>query len=223
VGLPDAEADALVSMLSLTEFAYGEADWGGAMTALGTFLTACTRGKTPPLAQALASGAPLPARLQERLDDLQSALTHAADRSLPDVAEVAVSAWTSLGILAGNAPWQRTASSFSSLARRSGGSIEARISHLATAVNQVRATAMFESQSRRLPAVQVMNLHQTKGREADAVVALFGDDDFHGREDEPFAEASRLLYVVMTRARREITAILGHNPHPLVAPLARLA
>ncbi len=81
---------------------------------------------------------------------------------------------------------------------------------------------MFDSQRRRLPAVQVMNLHQTKGREADAVVILCGDDDYHGREDEPFVEASRLLYVVLTRARNEVTMVFGDDPHPLVAPLAEL-
>ena len=74
----------------------------------------------------------------------------------------------------------------------------------------------------RLPAVQVMNLHQTKGREVDAVVLLCGDDDFHGYEGEPFVEGSRLLYVTLTRARKEVTVILGHQPHGLVAPIAAL-
>ena len=82
---------------------------------------------------------------------------------------------------------------------------------------------MFESQRRQFPAVQVMNLHQTKGREADAVIILSDDDDYHGKEREPFVQGSRLLYVILTRARREVTVLLGHEPHPLVSPLASLA
>lgn len=81
---------------------------------------------------------------------------------------------------------------------------------------------MFESQRRRLPAVQVMNLHQTKGRETDAVIILCGDDDFHGYENEPFVDGSRLLYVILTRARKEITLISGNHPHALFAPIAAL-
>ena len=82
---------------------------------------------------------------------------------------------------------------------------------------------MFDSQRRRLPAVQVMNLHQTKGREADAVVIVCSDDDYHGDEAEPFPDGSRLLYVILTRARQEVTMIFGDEPHPLVAPISRLA
>ncbi|MGI9016500.1 MAG: hypothetical protein ACR2HR_05235 [Euzebya sp.] len=52
-----------------------------------------------------------------------------------------------------------------------------------------------------------MNLHQTKGREVDAVVILSADDDFHGYESEPFLEGSRLLNVILTRARSEVTMI----------------
>jgi superfamily I DNA/RNA helicase len=34
--------------------------------------------------------------------------------------------------------------------------------------------------------VQVMNLHQTKGNEVDAVIIVFREDDYHGNETEPF-------------------------------------
>jgi DNA helicase-2/ATP-dependent DNA helicase PcrA len=67
-----------------------------------------------------------------------------------------------------------------------------------------------------------MNLHQTKGREADAIIAVFRASDYFGKEQEPFASASRLLYVVLTRARRQVTLLLPTSPHPLVAPLASL-
>jgi DNA helicase-2/ATP-dependent DNA helicase PcrA len=67
-----------------------------------------------------------------------------------------------------------------------------------------------------------MNLHQTKGREADAVIILCGDNDFHGYENEPFVAASRLLYVILTRARNEVTLICGYDPHALFAPITAL-
>ena len=70
--------------------------------------------------------------------------------------------------------------------------------------------------------VQVMNLHQTKGREVDAVIIAFRSSDYHRRESEPFPDASRLLYVALTRARKQITLILPTDPHPLVAPFAGL-
>lgn len=219
VGLPDAEADALTAMLALARYAYGEAGWDAVGVAFGTFLTACTRGKVPDLARSLANAWPLPGTLQQRIENLQQALGEAASRSLQDVVDVIGTAWTSLGITRGDAPWNRTSPSFKALARESGHDVES----LSRALEQLRTGAMFESQRRRLPAVQVMNLHQTKGREADAVIILCSDDDFHGYESEPFPEASRLLYVILTRARREVTMIFGNSPHALVAPIAKLA
>lgn len=220
VGLPDAEADALSAMLALTQYSYGEVEWTIVNVAFGTYLTACSRGSAPVLAQAFANGSPLPTLLQERVEDLRAAIATAATISLTDVADVASNAWASLGINDSDAPWKRAAPAFQSLARQSARSPATQTANLVTAVSQLRLGAMFESQRRRLPAVQVMNLHQTKGREADAVVMLCGDDDFHGRETEPFVEGSRLLYVALTRARREVTVILGHDPHPLFAPIA---
>jgi hypothetical protein len=62
-------------------------------------------------------------------------------------------------------------------------------------------------------------------READASVLVLRSTDFYGPERyEPFETGSRLLYVVLTRARRETVVLLfGDDPQPLVAPLAKLA
>lgn len=223
VGLPDAEADALTAMLAITQHAYREIDGETVRVALGTYLTACSRiAAPPPLARALATGGQLPTVLQERLDGIQAAAAKATATSLPAVAHVAATAWGLLGITAGNAPWKRAAPSFTALARQAAREPATQTANLVNAINQLRVGAMFDSQRRRLPPVQVMNLHQTKGREADAVVILCTDEDFHGHEDEPFVEGSRLLYVILTRARTEVTVILGHDPHPLVAPIAAL-
>ena len=71
--------------------------------------------------------------------------------------------------------------------------------------------------------VQLMNFHQTKGREADAVLLVYRDGDYlaGGRDSEPFDESSRVLFVAVSRARLTVTVILPPNPHPLVAPFLR--
>lgn len=89
-------------------------------------------------------------------------------------------------------------------------------------VEAARAESFTEIDAGDTAPVQVMNLHQTKGREADAVIIAFRNDDYHGREGEPFPAASRLLYVVLARARKQTTLILPTEPHPLVAPFASL-
>lgn len=72
--------------------------------------------------------------------------------------------------------------------------------------------------------VQVMGLYQSKGREADATVVLLRGNDFYGNEAEPMSVGSRLLYVVLTRARRKtIVLTLGSTLRPLVDPLAALS
>ena len=68
-------------------------------------------------------------------------------------------------------------------------------------------------------AIQLMNFSQTKGREADAVILSYGSGDWYGsKAQEPYDDASRLLYVSMTRARRVVIVMLPPRPHALVRP-----
>jgi DNA helicase-2/ATP-dependent DNA helicase PcrA len=92
-------------------------------------------------------------------------------------------------------------------------------------VREMRSSALLDSTRMRLPPTQLMNFHQTKGREADAVVLVYRDGDFlAGRYDtEPYVESSRVLYVAITRARQRVSILLPAVPHPLVAPFGRLA
>jgi DNA helicase-2/ATP-dependent DNA helicase PcrA len=64
-----------------------------------------------------------------------------------------------------------------------------------------------------------MNLHQTKGREADTTILLLGPSEFYGYEQEPYPSGSRLLYVVMTRARQRAHLVVPNATHPLWKPL----
>ncbi|MFG2800503.1 hypothetical protein [Streptomyces pseudovenezuelae] len=52
-----------------------------------------------------------------------------------------------------------------------------------------------------------MNLHQTKGREADTTILLLGSNEFQGSEGEPYPTGPELLCVVLTRARNGHTAL----------------
>jgi DNA helicase-2/ATP-dependent DNA helicase PcrA len=67
-----------------------------------------------------------------------------------------------------------------------------------------------------------MNLHQTKGREADATILLLQPDEFHGRERTPFPKLSRLMYVVLTRARKRAHLVVPPEVHALWEPLIEI-
>lgn len=69
-----------------------------------------------------------------------------------------------------------------------------------------------------------MGLYQSKGREADATVVVLRASDYYGKEHEPMSAGSKLLYVVLTRARmKTIVLTLGMELPPLIYPLAALA
>jgi DNA helicase II / ATP-dependent DNA helicase PcrA len=90
------------------------------------------------------------------------------------------------------------------------------------AASELQTETLVASDSPRIASVQLMNRHQTKGREADAVVLVLREDGWvtSYRDSEPFEDASRLLYVTLTRAKTRVTVVLPPDPHPLVAPFA---
>ena len=72
--------------------------------------------------------------------------------------------------------------------------------------------------------VQLMGLYQSKGREADATIVVLRGNDYFGQEAEPMPNGSRLLYVVLTRARRKTVVLtLGLTLPSLIYPIALLA
>jgi DNA helicase-2/ATP-dependent DNA helicase PcrA len=100
-----------------------------------------------------------------------------------------------------------------------------RLALLETEVNALRTGALISEAGPRGGRTTLMNFHQTKGREADAVVLVFRDGDYlaNHTDTEPFTDSSRVLYVALTRARRAVTVILPPEPHPLIAPFSALA
>jgi DNA helicase-2/ATP-dependent DNA helicase PcrA len=230
VGIPESHGEGLAAIGVLVAHAVGEATLMDVRFALATFLTAATRGKAPPLALTLIAPADLPAQLDELLRNLSARLTIAAKGSIGDVLQVVRDAWSSIFTGGGGSRlWIRAFGTFAGFAD---GIVSARATSdaartLLDRAERFRATSLASDlDETRGVSVQLMNFHQTKGREADAVVLVFRRGDIYAswQEDrEPYTRPSRLLYVAISRARHKVTVILPPTPHALVAPFRNLA
>jgi DNA helicase-2/ATP-dependent DNA helicase PcrA len=224
IGIPEAEGEALAALGTLVGFALRHRSEGELRIALATFLTACTRGPVPNLAIDLVNNADLTRGLAQRLAALQEALLDAND--FMTAVEVAAGGWGGLDITHGNRPWRQAAAQFAARARQfariPGAAGTELLGLLDRSVAQMRRGTLIGDRSARPAAVQLMNFHQTKGREADAVVLVYRHGDYLANRyaTEPFEDASRVLYVSLTRARHSIAVILPPDPHPLVEPFA---
>ncbi len=225
IGFPEAYGEALSAMATMTTYTAGQAGWDQVARRLAVFLTATDRASQPPaLALGLVGRAALLNAFARRVDELHGTLSEVTD-PLGEGADVARAAWSALGVTSGYRPWTRAAATFAALAARARllPDVTAALEHVQADVRALRDASMVELDAGDIGAVQVMNFSQTKGREADATLLVFEDDDYFGKEAEPFPEASRLLYVAMTRARTRVVVLLPPWPHPLVAPLQRYA
>jgi DNA helicase II / ATP-dependent DNA helicase PcrA len=132
-----------------------------------------------------------------------------------------------LGLPRGERQWRRAARLLRPLVSRSARRAtraDGALALLDLAVSQQRASLLTNATDADLVPVQLMGLYQTKGREADATVVVLRSNDFYGTERSPFPVGSRLLYVVLTRARHKTLVLLfGDGLPSLVAPLANLA
>ena len=215
VGIPEAQGEALAALSALSRYGAGLIEGDEVGLALGTYLTACTRGQQPPpLAQGMAFGRPeLPATFRARLESLKRSLTEAAQVGFDDLIATACDAWEQLGVVSGNRPWQLAALRFAASARRvvrSTDPLQESVQKLAEQAERDRTAALVGDDLLDQHPVQIMNFHQTKGREADQVILLYRSGDYLAdrRAAEPFTEASRVLYVALTRARERVVVLL---------------
>ena len=228
IGLPEAHGEALLTMSELVAFAFGTRDWPEVELQLGVFLTSVTRGDTAPeLARQLAGRPGMRDVVRERLSKLSDAL-RANNHDVDDLIALAVDAWPELRIAGGVAAWRRASVTFGAVARRVLSlrlSDDERADALITACRQLHLESVITSDAPLLSSIQLMNFHQAKGREADAVVLVYREGGWVTRRQsgEPFAAESRVLYVALTRARDAVTLVLPPDPHPLIAPLAVFA
>lgn len=226
VGLPEAHGEALAAMEALLRFGLGLTDRDEVTERLAVFLTSSVRGRTPMLALALIGRGVLSPGLRDRLDAVLASVQAAAEAGLEDLIREAAAAWGRLGITSGNRPWRQSARTFAAtgfqILSAVRGDQDLFVPRLGQRVAELRGETLVEAGFARRHPVQLMNFHQTKGREADVVLLVYRDDDFFGHESEPFPDNSRVLYVSLTRARHRNVVLLPSVPHALVAPFARL-
>jgi DNA helicase II / ATP-dependent DNA helicase PcrA len=229
IGIPEAQGEGVAAHLVLTRYGLGEATGEEARRALAIFLTACTRGRyAPQLALDLVNDGALPPLFEQRLHEVMADLVEAGRAGLGATAVAAADAWERLQLTRGNVPWRRASYGYlaavrSVVARRSDAA--GTLASLEREVAALRSGALITDGGIRSGLITLMNFHQTKGREADAVQLIYRDGDYlaDARDSEPFVEPSRVLYVALTRARRRVAVILPRDPHPLVAPLSEYA
>jgi DNA helicase-2/ATP-dependent DNA helicase PcrA len=149
---------------------------------------------------------------------LRASVDEDSRANVAELASVVTNAYSTVGAARGQETWFEAARQTRAVLRHLGeGGLDA------AAVEQELLRARDEvlvgaGAARRAP-VQVMNLHQTKGREADTTILLLGSNEFHGSEGEPYPTGSKLLYVVMTRARQTAHLVVPNLVHGLWHPL----
>jgi DNA helicase-2/ATP-dependent DNA helicase PcrA len=223
IGFGEAYGESLAAMVTMMQFSRGNQPWADVGFALGVALTASVRSTNPPyVAVALRDGADVPGVLGTRLAALRADL-EGAGLDATAAANVAVAAWEALGFTSGRRAWGRAGRSLAVLAARQPAGSDDVVDRVATSVLQLRDASFVELDSGDTGAIQLMNFHQTKGREADAVVLSYSSSDYYFDEVEPYGKSSRVLYVSMTRARHKVIVLLPSSPHPLVAPLLQHA
>lgn len=216
VGFTEAFGDGLEAQLRLLLWALTRQP--GARTALAVYLRSVSRGRNA-TAQANAILAKTSAAFEAAVGGvIQDLGTHTTPNlNLDRLLEVIRSAHQRLGFPRGEETWNVA----NQYLRRAARALEANGSAetLALEVERIRVDTLVGFMNGRTKPVQVMNLHQTKGREADATVLLLQEDEYHGKEGEPYPTASRLLYVCMTRARELAHIVVPDLVHPLWLPL----
>lgn len=225
-GLSDALAAALDAQTTMMRFCFNDATWQDVLETLAVFLTSAQRGqRVPVLASQVLNGSG-PQALQSRLELLRARLAEVT--SVEEALAEAGKAHEVLGLPQKSGAWQQGSVLLAVM--------RARATRMSRDCNPTKIIAAICAEAREAGyaaltdsvltprGVQLMNLYQTKGREADATVVVLREGDFMGKESEPFPATSRLLYVVFSRARQRIIVLLvGNRLHAAVAPLARLA
>ncbi|WP_146252090.1 hypothetical protein [Xylanimonas oleitrophica] len=227
-GLSDALAAALDAQVAMLRFAFNEAEWRDVLQELAVFVTSSVRGTAiPPLAKDIMAGNGA-TTLQARLLDVWSELDEAPD--VETALATAARAHAALGLPAKSSAWEHAAQLLGSIRARAVrrntrlGDERALVAAIAASAREATVSALTDLAGEP-HAVELMNLYQTKGREADATVVVLRDSDFMGSEREPYPNTSRLLYVVFSRARQRIVVLLVGDARRLpgaVAPLATI-
>lgn len=216
VGFTEAYGDGLQAQFQLMRWALLRKP--GPRQALAVYLRSIVRGQHAN-AQAMTvlncTNPTFEAALRGVVVDLKTATDPTLDIEV--LLEVLRSTHSRLGFPRGEETWILANRQLKRAARLLAGS--GGVDALEAEVDRLRAETLVGIAAARTSPVQVMNLHQTKGREADATVLVLQDDEYHGKELEPFPTGSRLLYVCMTRARERAHIVVPDQVHQLWLPL----
>lgn len=162
IGISESYGEALTSIAAMLSYAEGTSGWDDVLLRLGVFLTSAVRSPTPPpLARMIATGA-VTGGLAARLDGIRLALRDASD--IAAAADVAAHSWPSLS-RSGERAWRR-ASAEARLLTRLSADLDDPVRAIIRRVEAARAESFTEVDAGDTAPVQVMNLHQTTGRQA---------------------------------------------------------
>jgi DNA helicase II / ATP-dependent DNA helicase PcrA len=218
VGFGEALGEAAGVQLEMLKYALGLPD-AQPRRALAVYVTATTKGKElPALAEQLLerSDAQVEATMKRLGADLR-----AAGSSTPvgyeAITAIISDAFARFASARGQETWKEATTYLRRVARLLGDGTP--WAELAESADRTRFDALVGTSTSRSRPVQVMNLHQTKGREADTTILLLQPDEYHGREAHPYPRGSKLVYVLLTRARHHALIVVPPVQHPLWSPL----
>lgn len=212
VGLSEAFGEALNAQAALLRYALAGTP---GRRELAVFVASNYRKDAPLVGQIVARSNPVFERaLEAVINDLQAA---ARPLDVEQLADVIAGAYARLGTHRGQQTWTEAARRTRAAMRKlAGGELIAAVEE---ELDRARHRALLGDAGLRPHPVQVMNLHQTKGREADSTILLLQAGEYHGGEQPPYPKLSRLLYVVLTRARERAHIVVPNDVHPLWRPL----
>ncbi|WP_193048448.1 UvrD-helicase domain-containing protein [Mycolicibacterium baixiangningiae] len=212
VGLSEAYGEALNAQAAMLRYALHGVP---GRSAFAVYVAANYRAHTPLVQQIVQRTNPA---FERALLDVTGDLLAASNPlDVDGLADVVAGAYARLGTHRGQETWTLAARRMRSALRHLRGGEP--FSRVEAELERSRHAALVGDAGLRPHPVQVMNLHQTKGREADVTILLLQDDEYHGNEGPPYPTLSRLLYVVLTRARRRAYIVVPDRVHPLWSPL----
>jgi DNA helicase-2/ATP-dependent DNA helicase PcrA len=183
---------------------------------LAVYITSNHRNRyLPPLAQQVLNTTN--PQLEHALSALAADLRAAGSVPTPPLADLVTGAYRKAGISPGQETWTRAADRTRNTLRML--DADHGMATVDTELLRLRNDSPVDGLNLRQHPIQAMNLHQTKGREADTTILLLRPNEFYGYEQEPYPSGSRLLYVVMTRARQRTRLVVPETAHPLWLPL----
>ncbi len=226
VGLPDSVTSALQAQFEMLCHAAGHGATEAIRRSLAIFVTSTERGGSAPrLAQMIAGHISAPTALETRLRQLETRL--AATSSVIEALDIVSNLPDSVGLTRGGRTWARGTVILRALLGprlcRASTFPVGGFEFLRQKLADEHVSLLTYSDSGDPADVQLMGLYQSKGREADATIVVLREKDYYGKEPEPMPTGSKLLYVVLTRARKKTVVLtLGSTLRPLIAPLATL-